>query len=74
MKHGVLATVWLIVRGPDGVELQAFPELRSHEIYDCSGIQNAVDAYLDHLVSKITNVQSNRNRAGIPFLEISFAM
>lgn len=55
MKHGVLATVWLIVREKDGVELQAFPELRSHEMYDCSGIQNAVDAYLDHLVSTRPN-------------------
>lgn len=55
MKRGVLATVWLVVRGSHGVELQPFPELRHHEVYDCSAIQNAVDFYLDHLVSRPTN-------------------
>ncbi|KAJ0177196.1 hypothetical protein K1T71_007205 [Dendrolimus kikuchii] len=49
MKHGVLATVWLLVRTKRGVELEPYPELRSHKIADCSGIQNAVDVYLDHL-------------------------
>ncbi|CAB3230098.1 unnamed protein product [Arctia plantaginis] len=48
MKTGILATLWLIVQEKNGVELQPFPELRTHKQGDCSGIQNAVDFYLDH--------------------------
>ncbi|KAJ8728128.1 hypothetical protein PYW08_016513 [Mythimna loreyi] len=49
MKPGVLATLWLIIRTKNGVELQPYPELRDHKISDCNAIQNAVDFYLDHL-------------------------
>ncbi|KAJ8730122.1 hypothetical protein PYW07_017160 [Mythimna separata] len=49
MKPGVLATLWLIIRGKKGVELQPYPELRDHKLSDCNAIQNAVDFYLDHL-------------------------
>ncbi|XP_030022184.2 uncharacterized protein LOC115441511 [Manduca sexta] len=48
MKHGVLSTVWLILR-EQRVELEPYPDLRSHNIGDCSAIQNAVDFYLDNL-------------------------
>lgn len=54
MKHGVLATVWLLVRTKRGVELKPYPNLRDHKIADCGGIQNAVDIYLDHLVSNFS--------------------
>lgn len=54
MKQDVLATLWLIIRGKNGVELQPYPELRDHKLTDCNAIQNAVDFYLDHLVSIIT--------------------
>ncbi|XP_049869384.1 uncharacterized protein LOC126369135 [Pectinophora gossypiella] len=48
-KRGVLATIWLVVRGRRGVELEAFPDQQAHSIADCSAIQNAVDFHLDHL-------------------------
>ncbi|KAI5651846.1 major royal jelly protein domain-containing protein [Phthorimaea operculella] len=46
-KRGVLATVWLVVHGRRGVELQAFPSERDHRLEDCKAVQNAVDFYLD---------------------------
>ncbi|XP_075973495.1 uncharacterized protein LOC142974831 isoform X2 [Anticarsia gemmatalis] len=49
MKPGVMATLWKIVQEKHRVELQPYPELRSHKMGDCSVIQNAVDFYLDHL-------------------------
>ncbi|CAH0701225.1 unnamed protein product [Spodoptera exigua] len=49
MKQDVLATLWLINRNKNGVELQPYPELRDHKLTDCNAIQNAVDFYLDHL-------------------------
>ncbi|XP_035432240.1 uncharacterized protein LOC118264030 isoform X1 [Spodoptera frugiperda] len=49
MKQDVLATLWLIIRDKNGVELQPYPELRDHKLTDCNAIQNAVDFYLDHL-------------------------
>ncbi|XP_021192107.3 uncharacterized protein LOC110377503 [Helicoverpa armigera] len=49
MKQGVMATLWLIIREKNSVELQPYPELRDHKLSDCNAIQNAVDFYLDHL-------------------------
>ncbi|CAH2037594.1 unnamed protein product, partial [Iphiclides podalirius] len=49
LKRGVLATVWLIVRGRRGVELEPFPSVSAHALADCDALQNAVDCHLDHL-------------------------
>ena len=57
MKQGVLATLWLIIRDKSGVELQPYPELRDHKLSDCNAIQNAVDFYLDHLVSMFAEIE-----------------
>ncbi|XP_059047250.1 major royal jelly protein 5-like [Achroia grisella] len=48
-KHGILSTVWQLVAGRRGPELQAYPELSYNKIGDCNAIQNAVDEHLDHL-------------------------
>lgn len=61
MKTGILATLWLIVQEKNGVELQPFPELRMHKQGDCSGIQNAVDFYLDHFVSNFSLCKDHTN-------------
>ncbi|XP_072931547.1 uncharacterized protein [Epargyreus clarus] len=49
LKSGVLATVWLVVRGRRGVELQPFPNIATHTLADCAALQNAVDFQFDHL-------------------------
>ncbi|CAG5031538.1 unnamed protein product [Parnassius apollo] len=49
IKRGVLATLWLMIRGRQGVELEAFPSVTAHALGDCEALQNAVDCYLDHL-------------------------
>ncbi|XP_038212207.1 major royal jelly protein 5-like isoform X2 [Zerene cesonia] len=48
LKPGVLAGVWLLIQANKGVELQPFPELRSHHIADCRAVQNVIDMYLDN--------------------------
>ncbi|KPJ02794.1 Protein yellow [Papilio xuthus] len=49
LKRGVQATVWQIIKGRHGVELDAFPSITDHALADCDAIQNAVDCHLDHL-------------------------
>ncbi|KAI8435952.1 hypothetical protein MSG28_004118 [Choristoneura fumiferana] len=49
LKHGVLATVWRVVRERSGPELEPYPSLAAHAVGDCYGIQNAVDFHLDYL-------------------------
>ncbi|XP_031765369.1 uncharacterized protein LOC113513458 [Galleria mellonella] len=48
-KHGVLSTVWQLVNGRRGPELQVYPALIHNKIGNCQAIQNAVDQHLDHL-------------------------
>lgn len=69
LKRGVLATVWQVIKGRNGVELDAFPSVTDHVLADCDAIQNAVDCHLDHLVScyTITNfITSNLRMKNIP--------
>ncbi|KAM3964372.1 uncharacterized protein ACR2FA_001346 [Aphomia sociella] len=47
--RGVISSMWLLVRGRRGPELQAYPTLGHNKIGDCQGIQNSVDVHLDHL-------------------------
>ncbi|KAF9824596.1 hypothetical protein SFRURICE_004053, partial [Spodoptera frugiperda] len=70
MKQDVLATLWLIIRDKDGVELQPYPELRDHKLTDCNAIQNAVDFYLDHLAENnpITSPALGEPRGSIRLL------
>ncbi|XP_068632006.1 uncharacterized protein [Battus philenor] len=60
LKRGVLATLWRVIRGRKGVELEAFPSMSAHKQGDCDALQNAVDFHLDHLVEREQIVKAMR--------------